>query len=489
MFNKWRINKSVKDQKAKPVTGKLNSENIKNILGDSDDVIIKDVYINNEKTFKVKAIGIDGLVDSQIVDAYILKPLALDEIYKQVRSEQELYNYIMQGSIYHIAQSSIDNVEEVIEEILNGQTVIVFDSIEKAISFDAKSLPNRSIQEAESESVMKGAKDSFIESIRTNTALVRRKIKEPSLRFKSFQLGKNTKTPVNIVYLEGIADQDIIDKLVNRIENLDINDLITPGNFEENIRENRFSLFPEVEYTERVDKFCANLVDGKVGVLIDGVPIAYIVPGLFAMLFQAPEDYSQKYIVASFTRIIRYFCAFITVLIPGFYVAITSFHQEMIPTDLAISIIKSKEGVPFTTAIEVFGMLLAFEILLEASLRLPKAIGATISIIGGLVIGEAAVSAKFISPAVVVIVAIAGIAGFVIPNQSLSNALRMCRFFLLFCGVFGGLVGISMGFTLLIYYLCTLESFGVPYMTPYASNNGSGMIEDTIVRKFSDSEE
>ena len=265
--------------------------------------------------------------------------------------------------------------------------------------------------------------------------------------------------------------------------------MITPGNFEENIRENRFSLFPEVEYTERVDKFCANLVDGKVGVLIDGLPIAYIVPGLFAMLFQAPEDYSQKYIVASFTRIIRYFCAFITVLIPGFYVAITSFHQEMIPTDLAISIIKSKEGVPFTTAIEVFGMLLAFEVLLEASLRLPKAIGATISIIGGLVIGEAAVSAKFISPAVVVIVAIAGIAGFVIPNQSLSNALRMCRFFLLFCGVFGGLVGISMGFTLLIYYLCTLESFGVPYMTPYASNNGSGMIEDTIVRKFSDSGE
>lgn len=481
MFKFWRLRTNENQSSKDYLNGLLTSRKIEEVLGQSNDVIIKNVYFEDKKII-VKAIGIDGLVNSEMVDEYILKPLTIEKDFREAISEKEVYNIIKNGTLYHFSQKEVATLKDAIKSILEGNTLVVFDNIKKAISFDVKKIPQRSIQEPESESVLKGARDAFVENLRTNTALIRKKVKSVSLRFENFVLGEETNTPINVVYLEDVADKDVLNKLKVKLSNTDITNLISSDNFESNIKDNKYSVFPQIQYTERVDKFCSNIVDGKIGILIDGLPLGYIVPGVLAMFLQAPEDYADNYIISSFVRIIRYFCFAIALVLPAFYVAITTFHHEMIPTNLLISIIKSKEGVPFSTFIEVIGLLIAFEMLLEASLRLPKTIGATISIIGGLIVGEAAVNAKFLSPAVVVIVAATGIAGFVIPNRSLANSVRVCRILIVLAAGLAGLFGISFSLMIILAYLCKLESFGVPYLTPYVGTESKGIMHDSIFR-------
>lgn len=234
--------------------------------------------------------------------------------------------------------------------------------------------------------------------------------------------------------------------------------------------------------TERTDRFCHNILEGRVGLIIDGLPTAYIIPATMNIFYQVPEDYAQNYTISSFLRCLRFANSLITLLLPGFYISITTFHQEMIPTVLAISLIRSKTEVPFPTSTSVFFMLLAFEVLLEAGFRLPRTIGQTISIIGALVVGQAAVQAKIISPVVVIIIAVAGMAGFTMPNQDFSNALRIYRLVFVICATIAGLYGLTLGLVLLIYHLNTLESFGVPYFSPFVANEGRDITKDTIIR-------
>jgi spore germination protein KA len=234
--------------------------------------------------------------------------------------------------------------------------------------------------------------------------------------------------------------------------------------------------------TERTDKFCHYIIEGRVGIIIDGLPVTYIIPATISMFYQAPEDYAQNYIVSSFLRFLRYTSSLITLLLPAFYVSITSFHQEMIPTDLAVSIIRSKAEVPFPTVTSVFMMLLAFEVLLEAGLRLPRTIGQAVSIIGALVVGQAAVQAKLISPVVVIVVAVTGITGFTLPNQDFTNGIRVFRLLFVICASIAGLYGFSLVALILVYHLNTLESFGVPYFTPFAANEGRDITKDTLIR-------
>jgi len=481
MFNLWRLGKKTKIDEEKRITGSLTSANISKILGDSPDILKKNLFVNNDKKFNVVAFAIDGMIDTNIVDGYIFKPLFLDDVVPKVESEKELYKLIKQGLIFHFEQEERDTLGDVIDDILKGLTVLVFDSLNKAISFDAKKLAGRNVDTPANESALLGSHEAFVENIRINTGLVRKQIKSPDLRFKEIIVGSRTRTSVQIVYMNDITDEDILNKIIERIEKTKARDVLSSNIIKNAVKDNKFSIFPQVLYTERVDKFCSNIVDGKVGILIEGLPIAYVVPGLFNMFFQAPEDYAENYLISSTIRCIRYFCAFITLVLPGFYVAVTTFHQEMIPTNLLTSIIKSKEGVPFPTAIEVLGMLLAFEILIEASLRLPKSIGATVSIIGGLVIGEASVNAKLISPAVVVVIAISGIADFVMPSQAMSNAFRACRLLLTFCAAISGLFGLFFGCCIIAYYLCKMEVLGVPYLVPFVGNEGKYILRDTFI--------
>lgn len=486
MLKFWKKNSKGKDflyeEKPENENVDLTGENVKTLLSDSDDIVIREVYINGNENLKVTLCFVDGLINNKEVSDDILKPLLQELNLSKVKSGKEIIDLMEHGTLYFPSAVVKDNIDDTINVILNGFAALVLSDEKLAIAFDVKGFEKRSIQEPSDENVIKGAKDSFIEVIRINTALVRRKIRTQNLRIKQMVIGQQTITPVAICYIDGITNKDIVDQVTSRLQAINIDGVLATSAIEEFIVDNKMSTFPQILYTERPDKFCSNLLEGRVGIIIDGLPTAFIVPGVINQFMQAPEDYSRNFFVASMISIIRFLSVIATLFLPGFYIAVTSFNQEMIPTDLALTIISSKEGVPFPTFIEVIIMLIAFEVLLEAGLRMPKPIGQAVSIVGALVVGQSAVEAKMVSPAVVIVVAITVIAGFTTPNQDFANSLRLWRFILTVLSSIAGLFGLSIGVIILTMHLSSMETFGIAYMTPYVANEGKEILTDTILR-------
>lgn len=299
-----------------------------------------------------------------------------------------------------------------------------------------------------------------------NTALVRRRLRTSDLKLTELELGRRSRTKTAVLYLSGLTDPRTVAQVTERLNAADVDGALTAGSIEAYLLPER-SPFPRLTLTERPDRFAMELLKGRVGVLADGVPLGFLTQGTLADQMKVPEDSTGHWLIASLLTLLRYAAMLLSVLLPAVYVAITMYHQEMIPTKLMRSIIQSKQDVPFSTAAEALSMLIAFELLQEAGLRLPETIGETVSIIGALIVGQSAVEAKVISPIVVIVVAIAGICGYTMPNQDLAAALRLCRFGLVLLSLGLGLFGIVVGTILLIYYLCTLESFGTAYLSPF----------------------
>lgn len=459
----------------------LTSVNIERVLGINSDVVFRDIVIRNNPHLKTTLVYVDGMVDQDTVSNFVIKPLMQQEEFDRCQTQQETIRTIIEGNVYFAAAKRCDKISSVMDEILTGSAAIIFDPIKTAVTFEAKGFQTRSITEPTGENVIKGAKDSFVETIRVNTASCRRKIKSPNLIIEQTIVGKQSKTPVAIVYMKNIANKELVEEVKKRLNNIEIDRALTTGYVEEFIIDNKHSVFPQILYTERPDKFCTSIADGRVGIIIDGHPISYIIPATLTMFLQAPEDYAQQYIISSIIRYIRFTSMFVTLLLPGFYVSITTFHLEMIPTELAISIAASKEGVPFPMAVEVFIMLAAFELLVEAGLRLPKTIGQAVSIVGAVVVGQSAVQAKLLSPATVVIIALTAIASFTMPNQDFSNAIRLWRLLLFIMGSLIGIFGLTTGLIFLIFHWSQMESYGVPYLAPFVSQENK-QLQDTLFR-------
>jgi spore germination protein KA len=348
--------------------------------------------------------------------------------------------------------------------------------------FDTKGFEKRAMMEPTVENVNKGPRDSFIENYRTNTATIRRKIKSPDLMIEHQVIGTRTQTSVAIVYIKSITNDQILQETKNRLNAMQMDNLLSTSIIEDALSNYIACTFPQVVTTERPDKFSADILEGRVGIIVDGIPFGFVVPATFNQLMQTPEDYSRKSVISSFIRIIRHISLIMAIFFPALYVAITTFHLELIPTNIILFIAKSREGVAFPVAIETIALLIAFEILYEAGLRIPKSVGQTVSIVGTLVVGQAAVEAKLISPSVIVVVAMTIIASFTVPNQDFANAIRLWRLVSTVAGIFLGLLGVVCIIILLIYELCKLNPFGVPYMAPYAGIDGQNMLTDSIIR-------
>lgn len=486
MLKFWKKNSKGKDflyeEKPENENIDLTGANVKKILSDSADIIFRELYVNGKENTVVMLCYVDGLIDGKTANDDILKPLLQEISLSKANNSKEIVNLIEHGAIYCTYQVTRDSIDNTINDILNGSVALIFSDINVAVTFGIKGFEKRSIQEPTDESVIKGAKDSFIEVLRVNTSLVRRKIRTQNLRIKEIIIGQETVTPVSICYIEGIANPNMIEEVTKRLQKIDSEGVVSTSAIEEHIVDDKSSAFPQIAYTERPDKFCSNLMEGRVGILIDGLPTAFIVPGVIIQFLQAPEDYSRNYLVASMVSIVRYLSVIVTLFFPAFYISITTFHQEMIPTELALTIIASKEGVPFPTFIEVIVMLISFEVLLEAGLRMPKPIGQAVSIVGAVVVGQSAVQAKLVSPAVVIIVATSVISGFTMPNQDFSNALRLWRFIMTIVASIAGLFGLSLGLIGLVLHWASMETFGVAYLTPFVANEGDELYKDTILR-------
>ena len=459
----------------------VHSALIEKYLSDSDDFVSSSLHFGN---VTARIFCIDGLVKDMIVDENILSPFNEIEQFQHCASEKKAVYFIEQGYLHHASVKKVGSLKEAVSAILSANFVMVFDECRCAFVFDVKGFESRSVEEPQSESVVNGSKDGFTEPIRLNTAMVRRHLRSHQLVIHQFEIGTVTKTTVALIYMKNIADKRMVEKAEAQLKSLDTKFLVSLGQLEKGLSGNGGNIVPTVLSTERADKLCANILNGKLGLLTDGFPIGFIIPANLAMFMQAPEDYSTAPIYAGFVRLIRYGCLLINMLLPALYIAVANFSCEIFPAKLAQAIMQAKYGMPFSTLTEVVLMLIAFEILIESGLRLPNGVGQAVSIVSGLIVGDAAVSAKLASPAVVMLTAIAGIASFVLPYQSLANPLRAIRFALVFAAAAGGLFALAVAVTLLIFYFNSLENFSLPFLTPFSTGSVKNWFEDTVTVHF-----
>lgn len=462
-------------------TGELNDRNLRKIFEGAGDFCLRELDLAGQTVY---ACFIDGLVSGREIAEYIFKPLHenLTE-----GTPAQLYAQAKHGAVYNAVADRCDDLYTAAKKLVNGFCVVLIPN-GGAIAYEVKTGEKRGVSEPETENTAKGPKDAFVETVRTNTSLLRRHLRTPALRLYETTVGRRSLTNVTVAYIDGLTDLKLVEQMKTRLSEIDIDGFTTPAAVEEYVTGARRTSFPLLQYTERTDKFANGLLAGRVGLLVDGLPLGYLAPVNFGYLMEAPEDRGMDYISASFVRLLRYAGFLLTLFLPGLYVAMAAFHQQMLPTKLLLAIIESKQNVPFPTVLEVLGLLLAFELLQEAGMSLPQSISQSISVIGGLVVGTAAVEAKLVSPAALIVVSAAGISGFVLPGKGLSDAVRVWRLLLTAFASLAGLYGLTFGGLLLLCRLAQLESFGIAYLAPFSSlRSGHAIFRPRLVtEKFRD---
>ena len=453
--------------------GPLTDRNIRGIFGNTADLIARQLQCGQSTIY---AYAIDGLISGADASDYIIKPITE---HLSGDSMEELYTKALQGAIYNCVADACKDLDTVALKLVNGFCVVLFPEV-GAVAFEVRIGVARSPGAPEVENTVKGPKDAFVETMRINTGLVRRHLRSPELRLYGTQVGTKSLTNVSVVWLEGITDRELVEKMKSRLSSIDIDGMLSPSCVEEYVTGSRTTAFPLLQYTERTDRFCQGILCGQVGLLIDGLPLGYLAPVDLGGLMESQEDQSIDYISASCIRVLRYAALLLSLLLPGFFIALSAFHHEMIPLPLLRSIIESRQSVPFSTAVEVLGLLIAFELLQESGIHLPQAVGQSVSVIGGIVVGTAAVEAKLISPAALIAVSIAGVCGFVQPNRDLAEAVRVWRFLLAALGALAGLFGVTVGAIGLLIHLSGLTSLGRAYLAPFSE----GEVPDILRSKL-----
>ena len=439
----------------------ISSEAVRELFADCDDLIVRDIAVGGT-TVAVTLCWLDGTVSGGDAAEQIIRPLTDPARFGDVRTTADVAARLDAGAMYGSDLRAAATLGELVSAVAYGSCAVVLEG--KAFLCQVRTDQRRTIQDPTVEKSVKGSKDAFVESLRVNTNLVRSRLRTPRLKLRQTVVGRKSRTDVAVLWIEGVAAPDLPRETLRRLDGLNIDGLILPDTLDSGLVDAPRSPFPQLLHTERPDKLAMALLDGRVGVIAEGMPVAFIAPATLPEFMKTNEDGSQHYIAASFMRLLRWGSFALTLLLPALYVAIAMYHAEMIPTKLLLSVIESKQSVPFSSTAEILGMLIAFELLQEAGLRLPDPVGQTVSIIGALIVGQSAVEARVISPIAVIVVALAGIAGYTMPSQDIGTALRLCRFALAGAAALAGLFGIVVGTALLLWHLCSLESFGRPYI-------------------------
>ena len=409
---------------------------------------------------------LDGLVKGEQVSESIIRPLTSALRADGSVPPRESLELAMAGAVYSYSARRRDTLDEAVSDLTHGCCLLLMEGLCRAVSFEVRSDSARAVSEPTLEKSIKGARDSFVETLRVNTALVRRRLATPALKILESRVGRRSDTTVALLFLEGKAEAAQVRELAKRLDALDVEGLAAAGALESALVDAPGSPLPQLLHTERPDRLAQYLLEGRIGVLVDGLPIAFAAPVRLADFMRVSADLNDHPLIASALSLLRWLALGLSLLLPALYVAVALYHQEMIPTRLLLSVIEAKRSVPFSTALEVLGMLISFELLQEAGLHLPNPIGDTVSIIGALIVGQSAVEARVVSPIAIIVVAFAGIAGYTLPSQDLGAAVRLARFGLVLAAIAAGFFGIGAGLCLVLLHLASLDSLGQNYTAP-----------------------
>lgn len=449
-----------------------NLRQLKSIFAHNSDLNYR--QITTPAGWQATVVFIDGMVKGELIDRDIIAPLLAQE---SRPDPQQIALAVTQVA----GVKPVQCMGDLVSGLFDGQVVLLIDGVAQAVGYSLPGWKTRSISEPITEAGLRAPQEGFVETIRDNVVLLRRRLKTPAFKVEDIRVGTLSRTILSIVYLEGVVADELVTEMRCRLQRVQLDGVLESGHLDEIIADSPYSPFPQTQYTERPDVAAAQLLEGRVVVLTDGTPFALIAPALFTGFLQAGEDYYEHFYFGSFVRLIRYVAYFTALLLPAFYIALTTYHQEMIPTPLLITLMASREGVPFPALVEATLMEVVFELLREAGLRLPRPIGQAVSIVGALVIGDASVRAGVVSAPMLIVVAVTGISSFAIPRYNAGLSVRLLRFPLMVAAAMMGLIGVTGGLYLILAHLCALRSFGVPYLESIAPRSSAGL-KDTLVR-------
>ncbi|MCL2874302.1 MAG: spore germination protein [Defluviitaleaceae bacterium] len=464
-----------------------NIENIEAAFENCGDFVKRKFAVGKYKELWLYVAYFDMMANNNFIDDNVMKRLITSiRLTPPTMNEfnDDIFEGLKDGGISASDMKEEVNLEAAINSILSGDTALFIDGSDKAIIIASRGFPSRGVPSSESEVVIRGARDAFSEVFRINTTLIRRRINDTRLKLEQSQVGKRTKTAVGLMYMDDLVRPNILEETQKRIKNINIDAVLDSGYIEQLIEKSWASPFPQAQATERPDKVASAILEGRIAIVVDNTPFVLIVPATLDTFFQSPDDYYQRFELASLLRILRFLAGFLALTASGLYIATAVFHPSMLPTSLMLKMASARMNVPFPVVVEILIMEAAFELLKEAGIRLPAPIGSTIGIVGGLIVGQAAVEAGIVSPIAVIVVAFGGICSFVLPSISLVNAFRMLKFVLIFLSAAFGFVGFWIGIILTSIHLASLKSFGIPYMFPFVSGevNGYSDFKDSIFR-------
>lgn len=452
---------------------KVLNENIQafeDMFTDCEDYIKRKFPVGRDQSVWVYMAYIDMMTDRMAVELTVLAPLLRFGSKHRLRPEYEnIFGLLRDCGLDTADFNETTDFDLLIYFILAGETILFIDGYDTAIVIASRGFPNRGVSSAETEVVVHGSQEAFNEVMRFNTALVRRRIRDPNLKVKQSRIGRRSETDIALMYLKDLARPAVLKEVEKRLKSIDVDSILDSGYVEQYIEDSWKSFFPQVQMTERPDKAAASILEGRIVIIVDNSPFVLIVPVTLNSFFQASEDYYDRWQIASFVRVIRYIAAFFSVALPGFYLAAAVYHPSMIPMLLTLRMAQARQPVPFPAVIEILFMDIAFELLREAGIRLPRAAGGALGIVGGLIIGQAAVEAGLVSPIVVIVVALSGVSNFAIPHVSLVAGFRLTKYLVIFLSAAFGLLGFWAGLLIILIHLASLKSFGIPYLFPYTS--------------------